>query len=199
MGRAFEESGSSFHRRKGPWQACISKGPSTRIEFPESDCHADQERYIAHKVTRRFLPVLATRLPSEDTSSDRALRTLHDWIETCVNHHGSCARRKFTQLPKRILEIDGRYVYLREGLTTPAIYACLSHCWGPIGPTLRLDNTSSDRLIEGINIDQLPKTFADSVHVCQRLGIRFLWIDACCKPHFFAIMVYRVSNYSSYI
>jgi len=87
-------------------------------------------------------------------------------------------------LPKRILEIDGNHVYLREKIDTAAIYACLSHCWGPTGPTIRLDKASFGLLRDGIIIDQLPKTFADAVHLCARLHIDFIWIDACCKFFF---------------
>jgi hypothetical protein len=125
---------------------------------------------------------MALRL--EDTSSDQALHTLHNWIETCVEHHGACAGRKINQLPKRVLEIDGTHVYLREHVKTPAMYACLSHCWGPSGPTLKLDKTTRNCLMDGILIDQLPKTFADAVRLCARLGLRFIWIDACCELPF---------------
>jgi len=170
------------------------KGLGIRFESMVSNSHAGQTAHVARTYSCWEGPIPTRKLPSEDTSSDRALQTLYNWIETCVEHHGDCAGRKITPLPKRILQIDGRCVYLREGLRISAIYACLSHCWGPKGPTLRLDNTSSDRLTEGIIIDQLPKTFADSVHVCQRLGIRFVWIDACCKLLLSVIMVYRVSD-----
>jgi hypothetical protein len=106
---------------------------------------------------------------------------LHNWIETCVEHHEICAGRKVNQLPKRVLEIDGEHVYLREHLKTLTMYACLSHCWGPSGPALKLDKTTSGDFMDGILIGRLPKTFADAVRLCSRLGFRFIWIDACCK------------------
>lgn len=110
---------------------------------------------------------------------------MHSWIETCVEHHEACAKRKINRLPKRVLEIDGEHVYLREHLKTPAMYACLSHCWGPSGPALKLEKTTSSDLFDGILIDRLPKTFADAVHLCARLSFRFIWIDACCKLFLF--------------
>ena len=159
----------------------MMKGLRIRFEPVESDCHVDQTSQLPRNYTPWSRPVPTRKLPSEDTSSDRALQTLYNWIETCVKHHGDCAGNKITPLPKRILEIEGTHVYLRERVNTPAVYACLSHCWGPTGPTIRLDKTSFGRLRNGIVIDQLPKTFAHAAQLCKRLGIKFIWIDACCK------------------
>ncbi|KAG9195889.1 hypothetical protein G6011_01010 [Alternaria panax] len=60
------------------------------------------------------------------------------------------------------------------------MYACLSHCWGTSGPTLKLDKKTYTRFTDGMLIDRLPKTFADAANLCARLGLRFIWIDACC-------------------
>ena len=163
------------------WMIGMTQRHKICIERVESKFLAGQKPRIMHNVTHEVLPVRARNLPSGDTSSDRALQTLYNWIETCVDNHEDCTGRKVAQLPKRVLEIDGRHVYLRENIDTPAIYACLSHCWGPTGPTMRLDKASWTRLTMGIVIDELPKTFADSARLCARLDIRFIWIDACCE------------------
>jgi len=159
----------------------ILKGTSSVPEDLESNLDTGQELQITHNVTQEKLPILTRRIPSGDTSSVQAFETLQDWIETCITHHGACAGHKISKIPKRILEIGSKHVYLREHLSISAMYACLSHCWGPSGPTVRLDKMSFSLLTGGIAIDQLPKTFADSIHLCARLGIRFIWIDACCK------------------
>jgi len=168
----------------------ITQRPGIHVECAESKFLTGQEPRITEDVTHKTLPVSSGKLPSGDTSSDRALQTLCNWIDTCVDNHEDCAGRKVAQLPKRVLEIDGRYVYLRECFDTPAIYACLSHCWGPKGPTMRLDKASRARLIKGIVIDELPKTFSDSVHLCSRLDIRFIWIDACCELYCSVVNMY---------
>jgi len=157
------------------------KGLRIRFESVVSNSHAGQTSQVARNYSFWRAPIPTRKLPSEDTSSDRALQTLHNWIETCVEHHGDCAGRKITPLPKRILEIEGTHVYLRERVNKTAMYACLSHCWGATGPAIRLEKTSFARLREGIIIDQLPETFAHAAQLCKRLGISFLWIDACCK------------------
>ncbi|CAA9958129.1 hypothetical protein PTMSG1_01702 [Pyrenophora teres f. maculata] len=64
--------------------------------------------------------VKTVSLPSEDTSSDRALHTLQEWIKNCVEKHRVCGRSSPSQLPKRILEIDDTCVYVRENLGSPA-------------------------------------------------------------------------------
>lgn len=60
-------------------------------------------------------------------------------------------------------------------------YACLSYCWGywnnQTGRTTR-DNLSSYRT--GIPLNELPDTVIDAIHLCYKLGFRFLWVDRLC-------------------
>ena len=125
--------------------------------------------------------VQSASLASEDTSSDQALHTLKDWIGNCVENHRGCDRSSLNKCPKRILEIGDAFVYLREHLENPVKYACLSHCWGKTGPSLRLDKVSYRALTIGVPIGKLPKTFRDAVALCARLNLKYIWIDAVCK------------------
>ncbi|CAI9634685.1 unnamed protein product [Alternaria burnsii] len=161
------------------WRIWIIKGEDERTEL-ELFRLQGQELHTQPGLSSSKLPIPTRRLLPGDTSSDETLQTLQNWIETCVEHHETCAGHKINKLPKRVLEIDGEHVYLREHSKTTAMYACLSHCWGPSGPALKLDKTTSSDLFDGILIDRLPKTFADAVRLCARLNLRFLWIDACC-------------------
>jgi hypothetical protein len=130
----------------------------------------------------KALPVLHTPwIPPVETSSDQALQKLRGWIQECVEHHDSCQKSQLSDLPKRILKIEGTNLYLREQVTMRAKYACLSHCWGPAGPALKLTGTSLPQPKGGILIEHLPKTFREAVLLCARLGLRFIWIDALCK------------------
>lgn len=90
-------------------------------------------------------------------------------------------QRSAAPLPKRILEIAAEHVFLREQPASPAPYACLSHCWGPNGPAVKLTAETFKCLREGLSIHDLPKTFQDAVEVCRHLGIHYVWIDALCK------------------
>ena len=125
--------------------------------------------------------VQTASLPSEDTSSDQALHTLKEWIGNCVENHRDCGRSLPNKCPKRILEIGDTCVYLREHLEILAKYACLSHCWGKTGPSLRLDKVFYRALTTGVPIGQLPKIFRDAVALCVRLSLKYIWIDAVCK------------------
>lgn len=115
------------------------------------------------------------------TASDTALEKVSKWLNDCENGHPLCAAvRNELFVPNRILEIVGTHVHLREQPTHPVRYACLSHCWGPIGPALRLQQETMVILKGGVATDDLPRTFKDAVDVCLRLNIQYLWIDALC-------------------
>lgn len=86
----------------------------------------------------------------------------------------------------RILKLSDGHVWLCEGINALPQYACLSHCWGPKGPALKLNSETMDELTAGICVDRLPKTFHDAVVLCLNLSIQYLWIDALC-------MLYHVS------
>jgi hypothetical protein len=68
---------------------------------------------------------------------------------------------------------------LEENLETPEQYAALSYCWGgPSTNTLRKETYPT--LLSDKPIQTLPRTIQDAIHVTQKLGIRFLWVDSLC-------------------
>jgi len=121
------------------------------------------------------------RFPSHDTCSENAFRTVNRWIGECFEGHRLCSKRTVSSLPKRVLEISGGHIYLRELQGRQAKYACLSHCWGKKGAALQLTNATLEMLIAGLPREHLPRTFRDAVHVSCKLGIQYLWIDALCE------------------
>lgn len=83
-------------------------------------------------------------------------------------------------LPSRLLEIRGENVHL---LCTSAgdmdRYATLTHRWGRLHHfTTNTTNFLQNR--DGISRLRLPRTYQDALTVCERLGVRFIWIDAVC-------------------
>jgi len=84
-------------------------------------------------------------------------------------------------MPTRLLKLDGDYIQICEDMTSVHPYACLSHCWGVLGPAMRLKTNNIESLKARVPVSQLPKTFRDAVEVCSKLDIHFLWIDALCK------------------
>lgn len=121
-------------------------------------------------------------LISGDTSSLEAINTIRQWLYSCQNEHEHCkSRMQPTTFPKRILRLTDGHVQLCEHLESQPQYACLSHCWGPIGPTFQLNHDTVMTLKTGVPRQQLPKTFRDAVTICLNLGIHYLWIDSLCR------------------
>lgn len=61
-------------------------------------------------------------------------------------------------------------------------YVTLSHCWGHSKP-IRLNKKTLPALRQGVAQSTLPKTFADACYATEKLGLRYLWIDALCIMH----------------
>ena len=113
-------------------------------------------------------------------------------IDDCFHNHKDCERRGRPFLPSRCIDIgmsEEDNIRVIHPVSEVGRYACLSHCWGTLGPATRLTKTSLRSLSQGLSISQLPKTFRDAVVVCQALGISYIWIDALCK--FFTITFYK--------
>lgn len=128
-----------------------------------------------------------------DTSSLDSARQIFDWLDDCRRNHPDCRKGLLGPteihtnissehyMPKRILEILGHQLVLREHLASNRQYACLSHSWGPDGVPFQLKTSTLGALKQGISISALPKTFRDAVLICMRLGIHLIWIDALCE------------------
>ncbi|KAH7068668.1 heterokaryon incompatibility protein-domain-containing protein [Paraphoma chrysanthemicola] len=133
-------------------------------------------------INSRWSTIGKRPLVLRDTSSEHAFQMVSNWLQECSHNHNRCYKDKISCLPKRVLKITKTTVILREHVesSTPAKYACLSHCWGKQGPALQLKSETMDQLQSGVARELLPRTFKDAVEICERLGIYFLWIDAMC-------------------
>jgi len=104
-------------------------------------------------------------------------------LEECIKSHENCRRKAETPLPKRVIDVgSGRTPMARlyepmEGESAP--YITLSHCWGGEVPD-KLLSTNIAEYLEVLDVEKLPRTFADAVRLVQRLGFQYLWIDALC-------------------
>ena len=128
--------------------------------------------------------LLTRPLSYEDPTSDNAVQECLGNLRQCLENHIHCTNTP-SKLPKRVLELSSTIMTLRDTDTASSSpkerYACLSHCWGPKGPSLQLTNATETRLRQGVEIHTLPRTFSETARVCIKLGIRFLWIDALCR------------------
>jgi hypothetical protein len=104
------------------------------------------------------------------------------WLSDCLNKHPSCPRSCTPELPRRVLDVgtDISTVRLHQSLENErAQYASLSYCWGDGGKQITTTNSNlHDHMLALPR--HLPKTISDAIEVCQKIGIRYLWIDALC-------------------
>lgn len=127
--------------------------------------------------------------PSNDLLSEPQIALINHWRQVCEKEHKSCRKTSLHQLlPSRYLEIidpsDERAgVRLVQNQDKKrGAYACLSYCWGDNANT-QAGQTTHDNLasqLQGIPMNMLPNTVADTIWLCYKLGIRFLWVDRLC-------------------
>ncbi|KAE9364356.1 HET-domain-containing protein [Stipitochalara longipes BDJ] len=129
----------------------------------------------------------ARDVPSE-LSVESCSSIVFDWIQNCRLNHEACAAGKSeaNELPYRLLDLQQREVaavFLVETRDNSACrakqYATLSHCWGKAHVIQTIKENLLLRM-QGIDWDNLPKTFQDAITIVRALGIRFLWIDSLC-------------------
>lgn len=127
--------------------------------------------------------------PYRHLLSDPHVDLINRWRETCGKAHSSCKRTPhIQQLPARVLKMypsnENISVQLIEtDGKMKGTYACLSYCWGhqskenQIGQTLR---QNIEQYKQAIPVQELPSTIVDTIRLCCKLGIEFLWVDRLC-------------------
>jgi hypothetical protein len=118
---------------------------------------------------------------SGDTASEAAYRRIRQWIYDCETNHEQCSSRGNAALPTRLLDLgqsnDSIKLVKTDGLS--ASYICLSHCWGE-SSTIMCTRETYSSYQNNIPWAILPPLFQDTVKICRRLGIQYLWIDKLC-------------------
>lgn len=115
-----------------------------------------------------------------------------DWIADC-DRHEKCQSQSSEYLPTRLIDVgdleQGRSPNLvitspkHDSIQETIRYAALSYCWGQ--PQYGLQHLKTTPLnfkehVNGIDPDRLPTTLRHAIVATQKLGIRYLWIDALC-------------------
>lgn len=130
--------------------------------------------------------------PSRDLLSSPHIGLINRWRNTCNIEHKSCHTAAHSQSPpSRVLELlDSGGVGNECGVrliethgTMREEYACLSYCWGNSKTPTQTGETTRANLskqLQVISFDGLPKTIIDAIHLCYKLGFRFLWVDRLC-------------------
>lgn len=105
------------------------------------------------------------------------------WLQTCSKNHNACKGCENNRMPTRLLALGegGLRLVTTTGWDTAyrPQYATLSHCWGGID-FLKLTTTTLELFKKSIPLEQLTKTFRDTIAVVRKLGILYLWIDSFC-------------------
>ncbi|KAK1770191.1 heterokaryon incompatibility protein-domain-containing protein [Phialemonium atrogriseum] len=95
-------------------------------------------------------------------------------------------------MPTRVLQIDDTNAQMSAGggsslslklveppHSTQTEYACLSHCWGKLGP-VKTTKASKLQFLQCVPWDVLPRSFQEAISFAHMLNIRYLWIDSLC-------------------
>jgi hypothetical protein len=91
-----------------------------------------------------------------------------------------CGRGADAALPKRVLDVSKKNVFLYESHNEHSRYICLSHCWGPTRPRSLTTSETISQYKKSIPWDHFSRNFQDAIHFCRRLGVQYLWIDSLC-------------------
>ncbi|KAJ2977764.1 hypothetical protein NQ176_g4188 [Zarea fungicola] len=122
-------------------------------------------------------PLIPSRLPERDASSELSIHRIRSWIHNCHTNHAICramiASRQ-RRLPTRVIDVSSsdlsaEGVRLWESNGAAADYIALSHTWGK-SPRLRTLKSNMKAMLTEIRLADLPKTFQDAVSITRSLG-----------------------------
>lgn len=120
-----------------------------------------------------------------DFASEDTFRLIKSWLDTCVFHHPGCSSPIIPNMPTRVIDVGIRGGQQDPILFTPPTgfrdsYIALSYCWGNPSSRFVLTKERAQSPKLRFPFSTLPQTLQDAVRITQRLGFRFLWIDALC-------------------
>lgn len=141
-----------------------------------------------------------------ETSSTSTLENAFRWYSSCRDHHErcKCLRRQPTWYPTRLIDIGvddsplWRLHLVSKSEETDLPYLTLSYRWGQ-NPHLKLLSSTFEEFCKGKLIQDLPRTFRDTVVVARKFGIRYIWIDSLCIIQDSMEDWIRESEYMQYI
>ena len=111
---------------------------------------------------------------------------LKSWLYLCDRHHGvRCSPRMDGQGPDiRLIDTKNQCIVSRRLLdrSTHQNYVALSYVWGDVEQFyVPAGGAYSILTKKGALLDLKPsKTIVDAMQLIQRLGLRYLWVDAFC-------------------
>lgn len=122
------------------------------------------------------------------SSTKARLGLVDDWIRLCQERHVSCQRTasdasKTRVQPTRLIDVSlqgkPRLITFDKCDGRNVRYATISHRWRAEGmPKLVQENIEEFK--KHIDMAKLPRVFQDAITMCQKIDVRYLWIDALC-------------------
>lgn len=168
------ELGFAFRVPKAGHDVWISFGP------PDSTQDAVREMRAMHPRRSLLQPTTASLI---DTSR------ILDWVSSCEKTHGGRCQlpsevpfaEAFRGLPFiRLIDVQDSCLVEKQHFVK---YIALSYVWGAVD-NFRLTKANRPALLKQKSgkkvFSRLPKTITDAITIVQRLGCRYLWVDALC-------------------
>ncbi|KAK5629089.1 hypothetical protein RRF57_004804 [Xylaria bambusicola] len=136
-----------------------------------------------------------------NTRSDASFEVARSWVADCCANRGSHGEPDMAepqgqsvgniayQHPTRLIDLqatsDGleRLALIDTRTINPGsyTYCTLSYCWGKqINPSWITTKANLQDRRAGFDRAELPATLSDAIFIAQRLGLRYIWIDAIC-------------------
>lgn len=104
---------------------------------------------------------------------------INDWLVKCHNKSPSCPFPQVEGL--KLIDVNNGSIVIPQ---RECEYAALSYVWGTTSgkQVFELKTTNLHRLQEpgSLNTAELPLTIKDSMTVCKKVGIPYLWVDRLC-------------------
>lgn len=132
---------------------------------------------------------------------------IKDWLSKCRECHpghdaSSCptSLQAFVSQNHMTSFVDVQDMCLVEQEVKGVDYAALSYVWGPT-PFFRNTSSNRENLRKhggiGRYMDRVPRTIREAIILCQRVGIRFLWVDALCVTQDTYQLTEQIKNMNS--
>ncbi|KAH7216336.1 heterokaryon incompatibility protein-domain-containing protein [Fusarium oxysporum] len=108
------------------------------------------------------------------------------WLTQCMKTHSRCAtlrNRRSSWYPTRLLLLGPGHSDVRLIISAShdmqGPYMTLSHRWGSFAYT-KLTSSTLESFKNGIDVNNLPVPFKETIHIARLAGIKYLWIDSLC-------------------
>ncbi|KAL1636193.1 hypothetical protein SLS58_009887 [Diplodia intermedia] len=154
------------------------------VEFGKT-AETDDDKF---RITAEHLKRLIARLESLSLRSELDTDSVVEWMQDCETSHPACSATDFfgAQEPFAFTLIDVTEGKLVDSVTS-ASYIALSYVWGAgqnhdsMFSTLKDNFLSRKRQGALARTDtRLPRVIRDAMDLVERMGQRFLWVDALC-------------------